>query len=956
MKRATIKAFSVSLALIFVIGLLMAGVVPASAQDLVIDDFASGTVTLSACGNSTFNYYQSPTIVGGARELQLRDGHSCALGGSARMRVDATAGIAEWYGATAPEGSFQYGTEIGTIDYPWSLSPNKNKGTPLNLSLTLGDKIRIEMVQVQNPFIQIRLRDGAGATYVQNFSLAVGTNLLPLSSFPGLTPAAAADIDGISFRGSASSGNTPGSGDIVGLFAIAAPANTPPTVAATNASVTTPAGMPATNSGTYSDTDAGQTVAITASVGTVTKTGTNSGTWSWSNPSTIPTSYNVTVTANDGNGGIATTSFAVTVTSVVYTSGAQVQTWNPIFPSSAYSDWPNQACVPMPAVGLGANWVNPHNAFSFGTNAHPWQPTAGFIADWINAWSNLGSQGPSGQSWTKYQTQVSGNGSFVLNLLADNCSWVYLDGTLVGFQNANLQPRTYPVTLSGASTLTFIIFDGGGLAGGMYRLETNSGNVTFPVIAADNASVTTNQGTPATNTGTYSYANGGGNVPVTASVGTVTKTGTNSGTWSWSNPSNAAPFDYDVTITAGSGPAAFTQFHVHVVTNAPPTVSAASASVSVNEGLTAANTGSYNDSDAIQTVAITASVGTVTKTGTNSGTWSWSNPAPDGPSNYNVTITANDGNGGVTTTTFAIAVTNVNPTANAGPDVTQFWGLLVTLTGAGADVSPIDVAAGLIATWIFGDGPGTASGFSVTHTYAAPGGYTATLTVKDKDGGTGSDTALATIKKRGTSVAYTGATTSTFGFGATLSAKLTDVVDAGTALLGGRAITFTVNGNTITATTNASGVATATAPALLMPGTYPVAVAFAEDGYYLASTAQGTLTVQNTVGGKVTAGTLRSANNGRGGFNVQADGTGVKGELEFQNNTVNFHAPTMTALGVSPDKKKAWFAGVGKDGAPFVAYVEDNGEPGRNDKYQIWIGGTSQNGDGSLTGGNVQIH
>ncbi|MEK7872853.1 MAG: post-COAP-1 domain-containing protein, partial [Chloroflexota bacterium] len=187
-----------------------------------------------------------------------------------------------------------------------------------------------------------------------------------------------------------------------------------------------------------------------------------------------------------------------------------------------------------------------------------------------------------------------------------------------------------------------------------------------------------------------------------------------------------------------------------------------------------------------------------------------------------------------------------------------------------------------------------------------------------------------------------------------------------------------------------------TAPALLMPGTYPVAVGFAEDAFYLASTAQGTLTVQNTVGGKVTGGVggddrcgddrenkgskddkdkgkssgsdkdnkgkgddcgSGSGAKGHGGFNVQATISGVKGELEFESKTVDFHARVMTALGISPDGKKAWFAGVGKDGKKFVVYVEDNGEPGRNDKFQLWIEGVPQNGDGSLTtGGNIQIH
>lgn len=170
---------------------------------------------------------------------------------------------------------------------------------------------------------------------------------------------------------------------------------------------------------------------------------------------------------------------AVTTTTV-FTSDGQVDTWDPIFPASADPTWPSTTCVTVPAVGLNANWVNPHKAFDFGTNAHPWQgATAGFTADWINAWNNINSQGPAGQSWTKYSTQVSGTGDFVLNLLADNCSWIYLDGSLVGFQSTSDVGlhKTYPVHLNGTHTLSFLIFDGGGAAGGEYRLETNTSTV-----------------------------------------------------------------------------------------------------------------------------------------------------------------------------------------------------------------------------------------------------------------------------------------------------------------------------------------------------------------------------------------------------------------------------------------------------------------------------------------------
>ena len=164
---------------------------------------------------------------------------------------------------------------------------------------------------------------------------------------------------------------------------------------------------------------------------------------------------------------------------VVYTSGSHVDTWDPIYPSPVYPSWPS-ACTPDPDVGIDDNWVNPHKAYDLGTwpsGGHGWMSVAGFTAPWINAWNGIGSIGAAGQTWTRYSTEVSGTGAFVLHLLADNCSWIYIDGTLVGFQSASWSPSslTYPVTLSGTHTLEFLIFDGGGAAGGAYRLETNTG-------------------------------------------------------------------------------------------------------------------------------------------------------------------------------------------------------------------------------------------------------------------------------------------------------------------------------------------------------------------------------------------------------------------------------------------------------------------------------------------------
>jgi hypothetical protein len=131
-------------------------------------------------------------------------------------------------------------------------------------------------------------------------------------------------------------------------------------------------------------------------------------------------------------------------------------------------------------------------------------------------------------------------------------------------------------------------------------------------------------------------------------------------------------------------------------------------------------------------------------------------------------------------------------------------------------------------------------------------------------------------------------------------------------------------------------------------------VTFAGDARYLPSGTTAQLTITSTPG-KITGGGLRALDHpGRGGFNVHH---ATKGELQWQNGTLNFHAPTITAVGVAPDGRTAWFAGVGRDGRAYVAYVEDNGEPGRDDVFKLWVAGQLQTpGNGRLAGGNIQIH
>lgn len=165
---------------------------------------------------------------------------------------------------------------------------------------------------------------------------------------------------------------------------------------------------------------------------------------------------------------------AFSTTSQTFTSGTHVTTWDAIAETNQPSDWGTTFCTNTPQVGLNASWQNPHNAYVV---SHPWASDY-FVAPWINAWNHNGSSGGNSTAphynWTKYSTPVTGTGSFVIRLLADNCSWIYLDGTLVGVQGTDLSQNSYGLTLNGTHTLEFVIFDGGGAAGGKFILETTS--------------------------------------------------------------------------------------------------------------------------------------------------------------------------------------------------------------------------------------------------------------------------------------------------------------------------------------------------------------------------------------------------------------------------------------------------------------------------------------------------
>jgi len=113
------------------------------------------------------------------------------------------------------------------------------------------------------------------------------------------------------------------------------------------------------------------------------------------------------------------------------------------------------------------------------------------------------------------------------------------------------------------------------------------------------------------------------------------------------------------------------------------------------------------------------------------------------PGSYSVTLTVRDAAGNSATGAMTVLVNDVTPpTASAGSDQTVDEDTIVTLVGAASS----DNVAVVNYTWTFVDGTArTLYGMSPTHTFANPGSYAVTLTVRDAAGNANSDTMTVTV-------------------------------------------------------------------------------------------------------------------------------------------------------------------------------------------------------------------
>ena len=404
-------------------------------------------------------------------------------------------------------------------------------------------------------------------------------------------------------------------------YGAAAPVNAAPAVAADNPAVSVNEGQTAGNTGTYSDAN-GDAVSVTASRGTITKAGTSSGTWSWSLGTTDGPDQTgpVTITANDGKGGVTTTSFTLNVANVAPT--VTLAASNPT------------------SVDEGAT----QRTYSY-TISDPGADTVASVAT---------SCGANGLKVTDSDTNTNSAGSFKCTF-ADGRATSIVSATATDSDDAAGNLATQSVTIDNVAPALTAPADQAADEGASKSFDL--GSFTDPGPDAPWA-VDVDWGDGSAHT-TFDASSTGalGSKPHTYADGPATRTVT-------------------VKVTDTNGDADSRTFSVRVA-NVAPTVTLSSANdTTANEGT--AHTYSYSifdpGQDTVQSVATSCGDDGVKVPGSEShtdGSGSFECRFPDGPASSTVSARATDSDGDEgAANTQTVRVANVAPT--------------VTLSGAGA--------------------------------------------------------------------------------------------------------------------------------------------------------------------------------------------------------------------------------------------------------------------------------
>ena len=225
-------------------------------------------------------------------------------------------------------------------------------------------------------------------------------------------------------------------------------------------------------------------------------------------------------------------------------------------------------------------------------------------------------------------------------------------------------PALYSMTSDSSGTQLFDVVTGGratAKAGPGFDLLTGNGTprkasnvvsylVNLPSTVAQKA-VTVNEGSPATNSGTFDPTLTPGALTLSASLGVVTWNSTN-GTWSWNDTPPDGPYHTTVTITATytGGATVKTGFTLNVL-NVAPTITSVKIPTAGAEGFPVNLSATATDPGVLDTLTYTWSVTRPDGGAFATLTGPQSSFTPPDNGNYGVSLTVTDKDGGTTITT-----------------------------------------------------------------------------------------------------------------------------------------------------------------------------------------------------------------------------------------------------------------------------------------------------------------